>query len=71
MERYLQLLIKDHPHITQRLSNKMVANYLGITQEALSRLLKNKLYKNTTTMNKELNNQQVPSKKLFSHIRIG
>ncbi|WP_246001433.1 Crp/Fnr family transcriptional regulator [Mucilaginibacter gracilis] len=36
-ERY-QLLMKEHPHITQRLSNKMVANYLGISQEALSRL---------------------------------
>nr|WP_295865246.1 Crp/Fnr family transcriptional regulator [uncultured Chitinophaga sp.] len=36
-ERYKQLL-KDSPIIVQRLSNKMVANYLGISQESLSRL---------------------------------
>jgi len=36
-ERY-KLLLKESPHIVQRLSNKMVANYLNISQEALSRL---------------------------------
>lgn len=33
-----QSLITEHPTIPQRLSNRMVANYLGISQEALSRL---------------------------------
>lgn len=36
-KRY-QSLIAEHPTILQRLSNRMVANYLGISQEALSRL---------------------------------
>ena len=36
-ERY-KLLLKESPHIVQRLSNKLVANYLNISQEALSRL---------------------------------
>ncbi|TWI99232.1 CRP-like cAMP-binding protein [Mucilaginibacter frigoritolerans] len=36
-ERYKQLL-KESPHMVLRLSNKMVANYLNISQEALSRL---------------------------------
>jgi len=36
-ERY-QLLLKENPQVAERLSNKMVANYLGISQEALSRL---------------------------------
>ncbi|MCW3465773.1 Crp/Fnr family transcriptional regulator [Chitinophaga nivalis] len=36
-ERYQRLLMES-PKIVQRLSNKMVANYLGISQEALSRL---------------------------------
>lgn len=31
-------LIAEYPTILQRLSNRMVANYLGISQEALSRL---------------------------------
>ncbi|HVI47057.1 MAG TPA: Crp/Fnr family transcriptional regulator [Chitinophaga sp.] len=39
-----KLLLEENPAIVQRLSNKMVANYLGITQEALSRL-KSKLSK--------------------------
>lgn len=42
-ERY-RLLMAEKPQVTQRLSNKMVANYLGISQEALSRL-KTKLRK--------------------------
>ncbi|RAJ35602.1 Crp/Fnr family transcriptional regulator [Pedobacter cryoconitis] len=33
-----QSLIAEYPTILQRLSNRMVANYLGISQEALSRL---------------------------------
>ncbi|MBB5638719.1 CRP-like cAMP-binding protein [Pedobacter cryoconitis] len=36
-ERY-QSLLTEHPTIMQRLSNRLVANYLGISQEALSRL---------------------------------
>ncbi|WP_183558592.1 Crp/Fnr family transcriptional regulator [Mucilaginibacter sp. SP1R1] len=36
-ERY-KLLLKENPHMVQRLSNKLVANYLNISQEALSRL---------------------------------
>ena len=36
-ERY-KLLLKESPHIVLRLSNKLVANYLNISQEALSRL---------------------------------
>ncbi len=36
-ERY-KLLLKESPHIVQRLSNKLVANYLNISQETLSRL---------------------------------
>lgn len=36
-ERY-KLLLKENPHYVLRLSNKLVANYLGISQEALSRL---------------------------------
>jgi CRP-like cAMP-binding protein len=37
-----QSLIAESPLIVHRLSNKMIANYLGISQEALSRL-KNRL----------------------------
>jgi len=36
-ERY-KLLLKESPHIVLRLSNKLVANYLNISPEALSRL---------------------------------
>ena len=36
-ERYL-LLLKENPEIIKRLPNKLVANYLNITQEGLSRL---------------------------------
>jgi CRP-like cAMP-binding protein len=36
-ERYLSLL-KENPEIVKRLPNRLVANYLNITQEALSRL---------------------------------
>jgi CRP-like cAMP-binding protein len=36
-ERY-KLLLKENPHYVQRLSSKLVANYLNISQEALSRL---------------------------------
>lgn len=36
-ERYLALL-KENPAIVQRLPNRLVANYLNITQEGLSRL---------------------------------
>ncbi|MDN5286197.1 MAG: Crp/Fnr family transcriptional regulator [Mucilaginibacter sp.] len=36
-ERY-KLLLKESPHIVQRLPNRLVANYLNISQEALSRL---------------------------------
>jgi len=36
-ERY-KLLLNENPHYVQRLSNKMVANYLNISPEALSRL---------------------------------
>jgi CRP-like cAMP-binding protein len=36
-ERY-KLLLRESPHIVLRLSNKLVANYLNISQEALSRL---------------------------------
>jgi len=36
-ERYENLL-KEMPHIVHRLSNKVVASFLGITQESLSRL---------------------------------
>lgn len=36
-ERYEKLL-KDRPHYIQRLSNRVVASYLGISQETLSRL---------------------------------
>ncbi|MES2108418.1 MAG: Crp/Fnr family transcriptional regulator [Bacteroidota bacterium] len=36
-ERYLQLL-KENPEIIKRLPNRLVANYLNITQEGLSRL---------------------------------
>ena len=39
-ERY-KLLLKESPHMVLRLSNKMVANYLNISQEALSRLKSN------------------------------
>lgn len=42
-ERYKQLL-EQNPAVVQRLSNRMVANYLGISQESLSRL-KGRLYK--------------------------
>ena len=36
-ERY-KILLKENPQYILRLSNKMVANYLNISQEALSRL---------------------------------
>jgi CRP-like cAMP-binding protein len=36
-ERY-KLLLKESPHMVLRLSNKLVANYLSISPEALSRL---------------------------------
>lgn len=36
-ERY-EKLVKDRPHYIQRLSNRVVATYLGISQETLSRL---------------------------------
>jgi CRP-like cAMP-binding protein len=36
-QRY-DFLLETNPKIIQRLSNKIVANYLGITQESLSRL---------------------------------
>jgi CRP-like cAMP-binding protein len=36
-ERY-DFLIKENPAIIQRLSNRIVASYLGITQESLSRV---------------------------------
>ncbi|MBS0031912.1 Crp/Fnr family transcriptional regulator [Chitinophaga sp. 22321] len=36
-ERYRQLLL-EAPHIVQRLPNKLVASYLNISQETLSRL---------------------------------
>jgi CRP-like cAMP-binding protein len=36
-ERY-ELLLKENPHYVLRLSNKLVANYLSISPEALSRL---------------------------------
>lgn len=37
LERYQQLLVQN-PLVVQRLSNKMVASYLNISQETLSRL---------------------------------
>jgi CRP-like cAMP-binding protein len=33
-----KLLLKESPHMVLRLSNKLVANYLNLSQEALSRL---------------------------------
>jgi CRP-like cAMP-binding protein len=39
-----QYLMAENPQVVQRLSNKIVANYLGISQEALSRI-KGKLSK--------------------------
>jgi len=36
-QRY-DLLLQNNPAIIQRLSNKIVASYLGITQESLSRI---------------------------------
>jgi CRP-like cAMP-binding protein len=36
-QRY-EFLLKSNPAIIQRLSNKIVASYLGVTQESLSRL---------------------------------
>jgi CRP-like cAMP-binding protein len=36
-ERY-EILMKEHPEYIQRLSNKVLASYLDITQETLSRL---------------------------------
>ena len=36
-ERY-EILLNKHPQYTQRLSNKVIASYLDITQETLSRL---------------------------------
>jgi CRP-like cAMP-binding protein len=36
-ERYA-FLLKTNPVLIQRLSNKIIASYLGITQESLSRL---------------------------------
>jgi CRP-like cAMP-binding protein len=37
LERY-QLLLKDRPDLVNRVSNKVLASYLDITQETLSRL---------------------------------
>ncbi|WP_183575292.1 Crp/Fnr family transcriptional regulator [Mucilaginibacter sp. X5P1] len=42
-ERY-KLLLKENPAIVQRLPNKLVANYLNISQEALSRLKAKLIY---------------------------
>ena len=39
IERYNHFL-KTYPHIVQRVSQKMIASYLGITPEALSRVKK-------------------------------
>lgn len=36
-ERYA-ILMKEHPHFIQRLSNKVLASYLDVKQETLSRL---------------------------------
>jgi CRP/FNR family transcriptional regulator, anaerobic regulatory protein len=36
-ERYA-ILMKEHPGYVQRLSNKVLASYLDVTQETLSRL---------------------------------
>jgi CRP-like cAMP-binding protein len=36
-QRY-DFLLQTNPAIIQRLSNKIVASYLGITQESLSRI---------------------------------
>lgn len=36
--RRYDILLKQHPRIVQRLPNKIVADYLGISQETLSRL---------------------------------
>ncbi|ELR69808.1 cAMP-binding protein [Fulvivirga imtechensis AK7] len=36
-ERYRRIL-KNEPHLIQRLPNKILANYMGISQETLSRL---------------------------------
>lgn len=38
-ERYLDLL-QTHPHIEQKVSKDIIASYLGITPQSLSRLLK-------------------------------
>ncbi|MGN6533794.1 MAG: Crp/Fnr family transcriptional regulator [Ginsengibacter sp.] len=38
-ERYLQLL-KTHPHIEQQVSKEIIASYLHITPQSLSRMLK-------------------------------
>ncbi|WP_010178472.1 Crp/Fnr family transcriptional regulator [Aquimarina agarilytica] len=44
-ERYL-LFCKEYPTIEQRVSQYMVASYLGITKEFLSKLKKELIYKN-------------------------
>lgn len=36
-ERYKRIL-KNEPHLVQRLPNRLIANYMGISQETLSRL---------------------------------
>jgi hypothetical protein len=33
-----KILLRDHPEIIQRLPSRIVADYLGISQETLSRL---------------------------------
>ena len=38
-EKYLQL-VKTYPHIVQRVPQHMIASYLGISPETLSRLRK-------------------------------
>ncbi len=42
-EKYLQL-VKAYPHIVQRVPQHMIASYLGISPETLSRLRKQKKY---------------------------
>jgi CRP-like cAMP-binding protein len=39
LERY-QHFLKTYPNIVQRVSQKMIASYLGVTPEALSRVRK-------------------------------
>ena len=42
-ERYIDLL-KTHPNIEQKISKDIIASYLGITPQSLSRLIKNNGY---------------------------